>query len=422
MGRKRKHNPKIPRHIDQSALPAGIYWSNRGTGHWYVVEIGDKGRPTTRHIAGPNTPLSELHRIVEMRAGVDTTSLRWLCTQYEESPNFKKKAPSTQDSYKKSRQVVLSFPTKTGGTVGDLPARVLNRAFVQRLVDKIAAGHRHDAAGQLIPTPTKAVHALSYLSVVLRWGANRGHVDSNVAEGVEAPEQVRRNNMPKNAAFEAIIQYARTNAHDGRGGVRGRPGTCPSYLWPVAVLAYRCRLRGIEVITLTDANALQEGVRSNRRKGSRDNVTAWTTEMREAWAALLARRNKIWKARSFPIPMDPARRPLVVTTTGDPLSKSGFDSAWQRMISGALRDGAITSDQRFSLHGLKHKGITDTDGTRADKQEASGHRAERLMDTYDHSVPVVLAAGEKRHKTTALTNVDQSVNGAILIEKSDPST
>ncbi|MDR5896344.1 hypothetical protein [Larsenimonas suaedae] len=37
-------------------------------------------------------------------------------------------------------------------------------------------------------------------------------------------------------------------------------------------LAYLCRLRGIEVITLTDANHLAEGVMTNRCKGSRDNI------------------------------------------------------------------------------------------------------------------------------------------------------
>jgi len=39
-------------------------------------------------------------------------------------------------------------------------------------------------------------------------------------------------------------------------------------------LAYLCRLRGIEVVTLTDANELADLVLTNRRKGSRPRAVA----------------------------------------------------------------------------------------------------------------------------------------------------
>jgi hypothetical protein len=50
--------------------------------------------------------------------------------------------------------------------------------------------------------------------------------------------------------------------------------------------------------------------------------------------------------------------------------------------------GCDHQDQRFGLHDLKCKGITDTPGTRADKQQASGHRSESMMDVYDMSVAI----------------------------------
>ena len=55
----------------------------------------------------------------------------------------------------------------------------------------------------------------------------------------------------------------------------------------------------------------------------------------------------------------------------------------------AIDAGVITTNERFGLHDLKRKGITDTLGTRADKQEASGHKSEAMMDIYDRSVPQV---------------------------------
>lgn len=51
------------------------------------------------------------------------------------------------------------------------------------------------------------------------------------------------------------------------------------------------------------------------------------------------------------------------------------------------RDNA--EHQRFGTHECKHRGVSDTPGNRHDKQEGSGHRSERMMDTYDHEVPVV---------------------------------
>jgi hypothetical protein len=55
----------------------------------------------------------------------------------------------------------------------------------------------------------------------------------------------------------------------------------------------------------------------------------------------------------------------------------------------AIKAGVITKAQRFGLRDLKRKGITDTPGTRADKQQTSGHRSECMMDVYDMSVAIV---------------------------------
>lgn len=77
-----------------------------------------------------------------------------------------------------------------------------------------------------------------------------------------------------------------------------------------------------------------------------------------------------------------------------PLRKTSLDTAWQRFITLAIADGNIDPEDRFALHDLKRRGITDTTGTRADKQEASGHRDAKMMDVYDHSVPVVSPSAE----------------------------
>ena len=95
-----------------------------------------------------------------------------------------------------------------------------------------------------------------------------------------------------------------------------------------------------------------------------------------------------------PIPMRTDQRPVVIAADGGRLSKSALDTAWQRCMTLAVAARTLTESQRFGLHDLKRRGITDTTGTRADKQDASGHRSAGMMDVYDLSVPVVPAAGE----------------------------
>ena len=49
----------------------------------------------------------------------------------------------------------------------------------------------------------------------------------------------------------------------------------------------------------------------------------------------------------------------------------------------------ITEDQRFSLHGLKHRGVTDTAGNINDKQDAAGHVDQKMTQRYSHELAVV---------------------------------
>jgi hypothetical protein len=86
---------------------------------------------------------------------------------------------------------------------------------------------------------------------------------------------------------------------------------------------------------------------------------------------------------------------LIVDQSGVPLTRGAMSQAWRKFMLLAIREGVITAGERFTLHGLKHRGVTDTHGTRAEKKDASGHRSDKAFDLYDHALPVVRAAGEK---------------------------
>lgn len=76
-GRKRQHDATIPAHIDQGAIPRGVYWDRTGSGRWYVFERDVDGRAKRKTIAPRDAKLSDLHRIIEQRAGVDRSALGW---------------------------------------------------------------------------------------------------------------------------------------------------------------------------------------------------------------------------------------------------------------------------------------------------------------------------------------------------------
>lgn len=373
--RKRKHSPHIPGHIDQAALPAAIYFDHRGSGVWYTLHYDETGKQRRKNVAPADVSLAELHRIMDEASNIDRGTLRYVCEQFHLSDRYKKLASKTHDDYCYSRDVLLNIPTKLGKPLGDLAVKKFTAALIQRIVDRLA-----DEG-----TPSKASHALRYMRRVLQWGRNRGFLEVNPALGIEAPIERKQRRLPRQSVMDVLIERA-----TARGRLaRNEPGGCPEYLASVMELAYLCRLRGIEVVTLTDANELEQGILTNRRKGSRDNIVRWTPRLRAVWDGAKALRAKTWESRKMPIPITASKRFIIVASHGGPLRKTSLDTSWQRFITLAIAEGSIEPEDRFALHDLKRRGITDTTGTRADKQEASGHRDSKMMDVYDHSIPVV---------------------------------
>lgn len=378
-GRPRLVDPTAPAHIDPSRLPKGAYW-DRTSRTWYTILRNPKPR---RHTLWDETAtLADLHRALEDLTVSNVGTMEWLLALYHDSMDFKGCADSTQGAYRKLRKAVEERKTKAG-KLGTLRLAGLTRPAMQALVEAIAKeGH-----------PSKANHILSYLRMVFRWGMNHGKAPArwaaNPADGVKPAKVKNEFKMPTPAALEAVIAFARA----GAAVPAHTKGSLSPYLWATMEIAYRCRLRGIEVVTLTDAHATEVGIATNRRKGSRDNVVPWIPSLREAWAALVDIRAAAVARHRIPTPLRAEDRILVVSQVGTPLTKSGLDTAWQRLIGKAIAAGVITEEQHFSMHGLKHRGITDTRGNRKDKQTASGHKNEQMIDRYDHELPTADAAG-----------------------------
>ena len=377
MSRARKPDPTIPVFIDQRRLPAGCYW-NRRDRYWYALPGGRRKR-----IAGSDAMLSDLHAAMEVLHGLDRGSLDYLLGRFEASAAFARLAPGTRDDYRYCRLALQRFKTKLGMPFADLRRSGITTIAVQRLVDKLAEDH-----------PTKANHVKRYLSAAFTWGNQHWQTMANPAKGVQQAVERRARVTPGKDTMRAFVAFLQQ-----RGSLPARSlGSVAPYLWAVAEIAYRCRARAVEVREMVDADATDEGVIVRRHKGSLTNITAWCPELREAWDWLAARRNAIWRNRLPVVPLAPAKRPVVVTESGRPVGRYTLNSAWRRAVKQGMDAGVLTAETRFGLHGLKHRGVTDTPGGRTARQDAAGHKTPAMTDLYSHDLDVVQPAGQSPQK------------------------
>lgn len=381
-GRKRKPDNTIPAHIHPDKLPDKCYWDKSGKGHWYTIYQDETGRNRRKRIADRHATLSELHKLIEEFNGTSPNTFTWLSSLFQSSPDFKHLAKSTRKDYQYCSDLIADHPTKQTVLLGAAPLSQWNKPMVRKLIDQIIT-----ARG-----PSAANHALRYLRRLFAWGSERGYVAQNYAAGIKQAKETPKQQYVETTAYIQMLEYAK---ECGSKQVNAA-GSCPEYLWAVMEIAYLCRLRGIEVATMNESHYTELGALCQRRKNSRTNIAIWNDRLKAAWDSLITRRNRIWQAKKMPVPVKPQDRPLIVNKSGGPIKKSSIDTAWQRLITRAMagENPIITADQRFSLHDLKRKGITDTEGTRADKQDAAGHRSQRMMDVYDKSIPAVKPSGE----------------------------
>lgn len=385
-GRKRKFNPDIPKHIDQDALPAGLYFEK---GRW-CVRVPDPitGKLRKKTVARRNALLSDLHRFAEQRKGGPARgTLRYVHGEFLKSGRFKGLAKDTRSDYTHHGDLACDYVLKNGTKLGEVEVDRIDPPAMQRLIDRIAEGWEAEPE-PVPPRPSTANHVLRYLRRLFAWGIRRGKCTTNPAQGIEQAKERKQYKMPSRDVFALVHAFAVE-----RGALTPHSkGSIPPYMAPAMVIAHGCRLRGVEVHTLTDAHELDDGILCDRAKGSLDNVTEWNDELRVAWDRLVEVRSKIWKRKRAPSILRPEHRFLLVNQSGQQLGRSGLKTSWQRLMDAAVEAGVITDDERFTMHGLKHRGITDTGGGRAGKNEGAGHKDPKQTDHYNHELSVVPAA------------------------------
>tara|TARA_R110000782_G_scaffold47256_4_gene104034 strand:- start:385 stop:1521 length:1137 start_codon:yes stop_codon:yes gene_type:complete len=373
VSRKRSKSTDIPKHIDHPKLPNYCYWDKSGKGHWYT-QFKEDGKWRRRKVGDEKSLLSDLHKEIEKRIAKDFNTLSWLFGKFKKSPAYKR-SKSQIEAWDYAFGILDKHPTlKAGITLAKVPLNYWNPELVQKTIDSV--GESNGA--------TAAKRVREFISRMFNWGSGRGHCQSSPVGKPEMPAERKQQRIPETKLVKRLELFAKE-----RGSQARTKGSCSPYIFSTMVIARKCRLRGVETRTATDAHLLDIGIDCQRRKGSRTNVTEYDELLEEAIGMAIDRRNKIFEKKSRPIPFKAEDRFLIVGTSGQPLSKSSWSNAWSRFLSLAIEQGIMTKEEWFGLHDLKRRGVTDTSGTIAERMEASGHKSLKGFEPYDKRKSIV---------------------------------
>lgn len=344
---------------DGARLPPYVYLS-KGR---YVLKSYDKAskKCVSEIVLCPgDTPIAKVWAAYDAAQadGAPRRTLDWLMRQYLASPDYQRLAPVTRKDYAGYARRIAAAPLRNGATFGGVDIASVTPGVIRRYMDK-----RSETAAK------SANRELAFLSVCFGWAYQRDIVKGNPAKGVD------RNPEPPRDVYVSDADYALVCAVAGRRY---------PYVQPIMELAYLCRMRLAEVLDLTLADVSDQGVHVRRRKGSKDNLTLWTPRLQAA----------IDLAASLPrpyTPIDKAKHHVIPGADGGRMKESTVQTAWQRI----MRDEAMAAlGQRFTVHDLKAKGISDTD--RADQQAAAGHLDGRITArVYDRLPQPVKPSGKE---------------------------
>lgn len=175
----------------------------------------------------------------------------------------------------------------------------------------------------------------------------------------------------------------------------------PIYVWLALEIAYLCKCRTVEVTFedrgndrrryLTQAQELEEGLRIVRAKGSRTNIVKWSPRLRRAIDIAKQFRSERYKSLNIPTPIAPEDCPLIVNDSGRPLTASALRSAFGRIRKRAVEKGILSESESFTLHWMKHTGVTNSPSSRIEKAEEAGHKSVQQNADYDHAEAIVRA-------------------------------
>ncbi len=300
--------------------------------------------------------LAAKEQIKQKKASLCNT-LGWIVEKYMASTQYNEIASSSQKRHKNLKKI-LDHPIKINGqdkTLSELHIKDVNKPLFQSLAEKRFRDYQ--AKGK--KGNAQVNREITFLSGAIKWGINfipdigiTEHPLTKFIKLKEVADDRYVTDEEYNIQFSEAPEIA-------------------DYLQPIFELSYLLATRGIETLDIKLSDCNDEGIRTHRRKGSKDNIISWSTRLHTAYELAISRHKSIKI-----IPIDPY---LISGFSGGRLNKSTFDDAMQRLKRHMKEKGL--SDIYWTLHQLKSKGISDSE----DKHIA-GHKTEAMRQKYDTKV------------------------------------
>lgn len=369
MAPKARTSRNLPRHIQPviDQLPRGIWFMPSGkVGHWRVEWL-EGGKKRSKKLCSENATLAEIHAAFEeftKQPAEHPLTFRHMSEQFQQNILWRNLSPLTQKDYINCHNAIVNRATKNGGLLGDQLLEHWTKALILNYRDKRAE-----------TSPQRANKELSYIKRLFSWAFEYELIKDNISLGISKAKVTPRSHYVEDADYYFMLETAKASEYD--------------YLFYAMELAYLCMLRRQELVDLTMANELPEGLLIHRRKGSRTNIMQWSDRLETIWKDANKRALSIYEQRQQPVPIKKEHRKLLISArTGDPITADGLSTAWER-VTELAKLSAVAQGREFKqfwLHDIKKRAITDYKG---DKMQASGHKSQNMMNIYDLSVPVV---------------------------------
>lgn len=311
---------------------------NRGKSAW---EFRPKGGPCVRLCALDSPKALVLRRHAEEfeRLTVKEGSFTNLVERFLKSPQFLKLAPTTQKDYQK-------YWKKIEPVFGKTDARRITPQHIRKYMDR---------KGQSSEVQANRHH--SFMSKVFSWGYERGDVNSNPCKGVEKFTETPRERYIEDWEYNLVFENA------------------PGFIRAAMEISYLCGARQGDVLKLKKSDLLNDGIFIRQGKTGKKQIKAWTPRLRKAVA--MAKRENVKVESMYVIP----------NQSGVAYTSDGFRTMWSELLNDTRKESGKPLD--FTFHDIKAKGISDFEGNQAEKQEFSGHKTPRQLETYDRKVKVV---------------------------------
>ena len=275
-------------------------------------------------LAPYDAPVSTVWYQYECLINSEKQTLSWLFRQYFAGRDFASLKPKTQTDYQSSANKMCGVSLKDGSVFGQTHLTCISKIVIRQYLDTY-------------PYPVAANRQVAILKAAWNWASCRfDRFPANPCLGVRLNREAPRTRYISHDELDHALSLA------------------PPWLRVAMELAYLCRGRRSEILSLHRRSLHESGILLRRGKGSRDEITLLTPRLR----SVIALSEQLEGDSDW----------LVRTKKGK-ISVSQFNSAWRRLMQKI--DG-----EPFTFHDLKAKGLSDM------VIPDAGHRSPKMLDVY----------------------------------------